>query len=153
MDESGPDYRSGDDVVVEFVGYRYRFSATDFAERVCAAAKRMELVADRDLSEAEAADLVELAAEGAVHHPRSRLGRHLAGNRAAIDSLHDEPASYWLRKLVFRGAWLDHGVKTGMLDLTFDEGNGGFGYRMPTDERPVVELAFVPSWEPLRFSR
>ncbi len=39
---------------------------------------------------------------------------------------------YWLRKLVFRGAWLDHRVKAGLLDVSFDESTGTFGYRMPT---------------------
>ena len=153
MEQPDADYVSGDDVIVEFVGYRYGFSATDFAERVVAAAKRLALVPDRELTAGETNDLVALAADGEVGRPRSPLGRYLVRNRAAIDSLHGETACYWLRKLVFRGAWLDHGVKTGRLDVTFDEAAGEFGYRMPTDERPMVELAWVPSWASLRYSR
>ena len=42
-------YRSGDDFVVEFLGHRFEFSSDDFAERVTAAAVRLELVASNDL--------------------------------------------------------------------------------------------------------
>jgi hypothetical protein len=153
MEQPDADYVSGDDVIVEFIGYRYAFSATDFAERVAAAAKRLELVPDRDLTPGETNDLVALTADGSVGRPRSPLGRYLVRNRTAIDGLHQETACYWLRKLVFRGAWLDHGVKTGLLDVTFDEAEGEFGYRMPTDERPMVDVAWVPSWASLRYGR
>jgi hypothetical protein len=152
MEHPGFEYVSGDDFVVEFLDYRYAFSRMDFEQRVTAAAIRLELVPMRDLSENEAADLVELASVGRVDHPRSRLGRHLAGNRRLLDTLHTEPLAYWLRKLVFRGAWLDHRLKAGMLDVTFDEGAGRFAYRMPTDQTPVLDVAPVPSWAPLQFT-
>lgn len=152
MEHPGFEYVSGDDFVVEFLDYRYAFSRTDFEQRVTAAAVRLELVPMRDLSENEAADLVELASAGRVDHPRSKLGRHLAGNARLLNTLHTEQLAYWLRKLVFRGAWLDHRLKAGMLDVTFDEGAGRFAYRMPTDQTPVVDVAPVPSWAPLRFT-
>jgi hypothetical protein len=69
-----------------------------------------------------------------------------------IDHLHAETLCYWLRKLVFRGAWLDHRVKAGLLDVAFDEASGGFAYRMPSDQSPLVELAPVPSWAELRYT-
>jgi len=146
------EYVSGDDYVVEFLDYRYGFSHTDFEQRVTAAAVRLELVPARDLSDNETADLVELASVGRVDHPRSRFGRHLAANAGLLDSLHGDSLAYWLRKLVFRGAWLDHRLKTGQLDVTFDEGQGRFAYRMPTDQTPVVDVAPVPSWAPLQFT-
>jgi hypothetical protein len=152
MEHPGFEYVSGDDFVVEFLDYRYAFSRTDFEQRVTAAAVRLELVPMRDLSENESADLVELASAGRVDHPRSKLGRHLAGNARLLNTLHSEPLAYWLRKLVFRGAWLDHRLKTGMLDVTFDEGAGRFAYRMPTDQTPVLDVALVPSWAPLQFT-
>jgi hypothetical protein len=152
MEHPGFEYVSGDDFVVEFLDYRYAFSRTDFEQRVTAAAVRLELVPMRDLSENEAADLVELASAGRVDHPRSGLGRHLAGNARLLNTLHSEPLAYWLRKLVFRGAWLDHRLKAGMLDITFDEGAGRFAYRMPTDQTPVLDVAPVPSWAPLQFT-
>jgi hypothetical protein len=128
-------YHSGDDFLVEFLDYRYGFSRTDFTQRVVAAAIRLELVPQRDLSEAEAADLVELA----------------SGGRVALDRLHSEPLSYWLRKLIFRGAWIDHRIKAGLLDIAFDEASGGFTYRMPSDQAPVLEMAPVPSWGSLAY--
>jgi hypothetical protein len=152
MEHPGFEYVSGDDFVVEFLDYRYAFSRTDFEQRVTAAAVRLELVPMRDLTENEAADLVELASAGRVDHPRSKLGRHLAGNARLLNTLHSEPLAYWLRKLVFRGAWLDHRLKAGMLDVTFDEGAGRFAYRMPTDQTPVLDVAPVPSWAPLQFT-
>jgi hypothetical protein len=152
MEHPGFEYVSGDDFVVEFLDYRYAFSRTDFEQRVTAAAVRLELVPMRDLSENESADLVELASAGRVDHPRSKLGRHLVGNARPLNTLHSEPLAYWLRKLVFRGAWLDHRLKAGMLDVTFDEGAGRFAYRMPTDQTPVLDVAPVPSWAPLQFT-
>ncbi len=152
MEHPGFEYVSGDDFVVEFLDYRYAFSRTDFEQRVTAAAVRLELVPMRDLTENEAADLVELASAGRVDHPRSKLGRHLAANARLLNTLHSEPLAYWLRKLVFRGAWLDHRLKAGMLDVTFDEGAGRFAYRMPTDQTPVLDVAPVPSWAPLQFT-
>ena len=32
-----------------------------------------------------------------------------------------ESLVYWLKKLIFRSAWLDHRVKEGMLDVAWDE--------------------------------
>ena len=151
MEHRSSDYVSGDDYVVEFLDYRYGFSRFDFEERVTAAAARLELVPQRELQPSETADLVALAATGTVEQPLSRLGTYLASHLAEIDRLHPEPVSYWLRKLVFRGAWLDHRVKTGMLDVSFDQDSGSFGYRMPTDTSPLVELAPVPSWAALRY--
>jgi hypothetical protein len=145
-------YNSGDDVVVEFLEYRYSFSRTDFTQRVVAAAVRLELIEHRDVTAEEAADLAALAADGELRKPCSPLGRYLRRRAAALESLHSEPLVYWLRKLVFRGAWLDHRVKAGLLDVSFDEKTGAFGYRMPTDQAPLLELASVPSWSRLRFT-
>ena len=144
-------YSSGDDVVVEFLDYRYTFSRTDFTQRVVAAAVRLDLVPQRDLTEDEAADLVALASEGAVGDPHSSLGEYLAAADESLQRLHEEPLVYWLRKIVFRGAWLDHRVKAGLLDVSFDEQTGAFGYRMPADQTPLLELAPVPSWSSMRY--
>ena len=144
-------YSSGDDIVVEFLDYRYTFARTDFTERVIAAAVRLDLVPQRDLTDGEAADLVELASQGSVTDPQSPLGEHLAAPDESLQRLHDEPIVYWLRKLAFRGAWLDHRVKAGLLDVSFDEQTGVFGYRMPTDQTPLLELAPVPSWSSMRY--
>ena len=145
-------YHSGDDIVVEFLDYRYSFSRDDFTQRVVAAAVRLELVPQRDLAPEEAADLADLAAEGIIARPGSELGRYLVRQADAIESLHAGSLVYWLRKLVFRGAWLDHRVKAGLLDVSFDEETGTFGYRMPSDQAPLLELAPVPSWSKVQFT-
>src|SRR5262249_11191972 len=131
-------YRSGDDFVVEFLDYRYGFSRTDFGERVAAAAVRLQLVSQRELEDDEIDGLIEVASTGRMLTPRSGLGRHLREQAEALDRLHAQPLCYWLRKLVFRGAWLDHRVKAGLLEVAFDESSGGFAYRMPSDQSPLV---------------
>jgi hypothetical protein len=69
---------------------------------------------------------------------------------AAVDG---ESLVYWLRKLVFRGAWLDQRVKLGLLDVDWDEDTAEFGYRDPRGDRALLELAPVPSWHELQFRR
>jgi hypothetical protein len=154
MEHSEFEYVSGDDFVVEFLDYRYAFSRTDFEQRVTAAAVRLELVPVRDLGPNEAADLVELASAGRIDHPRSRLGRHLAAHSGLLDTLHPDTLAYWLRKLVFRGAWLDHQVKRGALEVVWDETEAEFAYQHPGGGgRPLLELAPVPSWHELQFKQ
>ncbi len=139
-------YRSGDDFVVEFLGHRFEFSVEDFEERVTAAAVRLGLIASNDLDEDEAADLVELAADGRIVDPRSGLGLYLVRHWELVSLVNGESLVYWLRKLVFRGAWLDHRVKEGLLDVAFEDGTGDFGYAEPQGGRTLLELAPVPSW-------
>ncbi len=146
-------YRSGSDYVVEFLDYRFSFAGSDFEERVTAAAVRLELVRRNDLGEAETADLVELAASpiGQISEPRSELGRYLVDNWEKISLVNGESFVYWLRKLVFRGAWLDHRVKQGLLAVAWDDEQAEFGYRDPDGDRTLLELAPVPSWRSLRY--
>jgi len=146
-------YESGDDYVVEFLGYRFAFNADDFEERVIAAAVKLRLVEDNDLDEDEAADLVELTADQRIEEARSTLGRYLVRNWEALAAVDGESLVYWLRKLVFRGAWLDQRVKLGLLDVDWDEQSGEFGYRDPRGDRALLELAPVPSWHELQFRR
>ncbi len=146
-------YRSGEDYVVEFLGYRFRFSARDFEERVTAAAVKLGLVGSNELDDDETADLVELAADGRIGDPRSALGRYLVRHWERVSLVGGESLVYWLRKLVFRGAWLDHRVKEGLLEVAWDEEAADFGYRDPRGDRALLELAPVPSWHELQFRR
>ena len=75
--EAAGNYHSGDDYVVEFLGYSSSFSSLDFEERVTAAAVRLGLVSDPELDEEETADLVELVERDAIDSPRSALGEYL----------------------------------------------------------------------------
>ena len=144
-------YRSGDDFVVEFLGHRFEFSSDDFAERVTAAAVRLELVASNDLDAEEAGDLVELVADGRIADPRSGLGLYLVRHWEHVSLVKQESLVYWLRKLVFRGAWLDHRVKEGLLDVSWEDNTGDFGYAEPKGGRTLLELAPVPSWRELQY--
>ena len=123
-------YSSGNDYVVEFLGYRFAFSETDFEGRVVAAAVKL----------------------GVVDQPASRLGRYLVRNWERVSLVEGESLVYWLRKLIFRGAWLDHQVKRGALEVVWDEDEAEFAYQHPGGGgRPLLELAPVPSWHELQF--
>jgi hypothetical protein len=144
-------YRSGDDFVVEFLGHRFEFNAEDFEERVTAAAVRLGLLASNEVDPDETADLVELVADGRIGDPRSGLGLYLVRHWEQISLVDGESLVYWLRKLVFRGAWLDHRVKEGLLDVNWIENTGDFGYAEPEGGRALLELAPVPSWHELQY--
>jgi hypothetical protein len=150
---SGANYSSGEDFVVEFLGFRFGFGATDFEERVTAAAVKLGLVDGNDLDGDETADLVELAADGRIEEPRSGLGQYLIRHWEVVSLVDGESLVYWLRKLVFRGAWLDHRVKEGLLEVAWDQDLADFGYRDPRGDRALLELAPVPSWHELQFRR
>ena len=146
-------YASGDDYVLEFLGYRFSFAADDFRERVMGAAVKLDLIADSDLDEEEMVDLVELAADGRIAEPRSSLGQYLMRHWERVSLNDGESLVYWLRKLVFRGAYLDHRVKENLLEVSFDESTGDFGYAEPEGGRALLELAPNPSWRSLQFKR
>lgn len=149
MDELN--YESGEDFVVEFLGYRFGFNAVDFDQRVNAAAVRLGLVDSSELERDELADLVELAADGGIESARSPLGVYLVKNWNSVSQVGGESLVYWLRKLVFRGAWLDHRVKEGLLEVAWEEDASEFSYRDPNGGSTLLELAPVPSWHSLRY--
>jgi len=150
---SDSNYVSGDDYVVEFLGYRFGFNALDFEQRVNAAAVRLGLVGDEELGPGEVADLVELAAEGRIEDPASGLGEYLLRHWERLSLIGEESLVYWLRKLVFRGAWLDHRVKEELLEVEWDDERSEFTYRDPRGDRALLELAPVPSWHDVQFRR
>ena len=147
------DYFSGEDYLVEFLGFRFAFAANDFEERVVAAAVKLGLLAGNELDDDETSDLVELAARGRIREPASPLGRYLVRHWEQISLLKGESLVYWLRKLIFRGAWLDHRVKEGLLEVSWDDEEAEFAYRDPRGGRALLELAPVPSWHALQFRR
>jgi hypothetical protein len=150
---SESNYVSGADYVVEFLGYRFAFNSTDFCQRVNAAAVRLGLVESGELDDGEIADLVELTSEGRIDDPRSGLGEYLVRHWERLSLVENESLVYWLRKLVFRGAWLDHRVKENLLEVAWDDGRSDFTYRDTRGGRALLELAPVPSWHELQFRR
>lgn len=151
--EAEANYSSGDDYLVEFLGYSFSFNAEDFEQRVTAAAVKLELLTRNELDEDETADLVELVERAGIDEPRSALGRYLVHRWDEVSLVGGESLVYWLKKLVFRGAWLDHRVKEGLLEVAWDEDVADFGYRDPNGDRALLELAPVPSWHELQFRR
>ena len=146
-------YVSGDDYVIEFQDHRFGFNASDFEQRVTAAAVKLGLLAGNDLDDDETADLVELVWRDWIDEPRSGLGRYLVRHWERVSLVGGESLVYWLKKLIFRSAWLDHRVKEGMLDVAWDEELADFAYRDPNGDRALLELAPVPSWHELQFRR
>lgn len=144
-------YVSGEDYVVEFLGYRFGFNALDFQQRVNAAAVRLGLVEEGELDEDEVSDLVELTAEGRIEEARSELGDYIVRQWERVSLVGDESLVYWLRRLVFRSAWLDHRVKQGLLDVEWDQESGEFTYSEPNGDRALLELLPVPSWHEVQY--
>jgi hypothetical protein len=150
---SEANYVSGHDDVGEMLGNRVVFNQLDFEQRVNAAAVRLGLVEPGELEPSEVADLVELAALGRIDDPRSSLGEYLVRHWDRLALVGDESLVYWLRKLVFRSAWLDHRVKENLLEVEWDEEAAEFSYRDPRGGRALLELAPVPSWHDVQFRR
>src|SRR5262245_20759688 len=146
-------YNSGDYYVVVFLGYRFSFNAADFEQRVTAAAVKLGLLAGNELDEDETADLVELVEREAIDEPRSALGRYLVRNWDEVSLVDGEALLYWLKKLVFRGAWLDHRVKEGKLEVGWDDEAAEFSYRDPQGGRALLELLPTPSWHDVQYRR
>jgi hypothetical protein len=146
-------YCSGDEYEIEYLSHRLTFNRLDFEERVVAAAVKLGLVPANELDEEETADLVELAAQAWIEEPRSSLGRYLVRHWERISLVDGESLVYWLRRLIFRGAWLDHRVKEGRLEVAWDEEVSEFAYQDPRGGRALLELAPVPSWHELQFRR
>jgi hypothetical protein len=146
-------YDSGDDYVVEYLGYRFSFNAEDFEQRVTAAAVKLGLHGSNELDDDETADLAELVERDAIEEPRSSLGRYLIRYWESLSLVEGESLVYWLKRLVFRGAWLDHRVKAGKLEVGFDEANAEFSYRDPRGGRALLELLPTPSWHDVQYRR
>ncbi len=144
-----PSYSSGRDYSVEVEGVRFHFSAEDFASRIGAAAVQLGLIARERLGAGEVADLVAVAAHRDIADPASTLAAHIEAHRDALlgggrDLVH------WLRRLVFRGAWIDQQVADGVLVPEFDE-TLGFRYRsVETGQQAVAEIE-TPDWSASAF--
>jgi hypothetical protein len=146
-----PSYASGHDYAVQVAGVRFRFSAEDFGSRVGAAAVRLGLLSSDRMGFGELQDLVALAAHGRIDRPASPLAAHLERHRdSLVDGDHD--VVHWLRRLVFRGAWIDQQVSDGRIDPVFEQDHG-FRYRSAATGGPAADEAPVPDWSSFRYGR
>src|SRR6201996_7223561 len=138
-------YDSGQDYVLEYGELRFTFNERDFAERVEQAGRKLGFVRGR-LREVELEDLVNLTVNGEVADPASALGEHVNDCWPELVGPADRSLVHWLRRLVFRGAWLDQRVNEGELGIAFIEETATFAYVQPDRGGEPIELAPEPSW-------
>jgi hypothetical protein len=138
-------YNSGEDFVLEYGELRFTFNERDFSERCEQAALRLGFVGGR-LDETELEDLVNLAVNGEIHDPASALGEHVNDCWPELVGPAERSLVHWLRRLVFRGAWLDQRVNEGELAVSFCDLTNNFEYVQPDRGGERIELAPEPSW-------
>ncbi len=138
-------YNSGEDFVLEYGELRFTFNERDFAERCEQAALKLGFVGGR-LEPHELEDLVNLAVNGEIQDPASALGEHVNDCWPELVGPSDRSLVHWLRRLVFRSAWLDQRVKEHELDIHFDAATNSFRYVQPERDGEPIELAPEPSW-------
>jgi hypothetical protein len=145
-------YESGSDYVLEYGELRFTFNERDFTERVEQAAIKLGFVS-APLTDEEREDLVNLAVNGEVSDPASGLGQHINAAWGELVGPSERSLVHWLRRLVFRGAWLDQRVKEGELEIVFDDRSQTFGYAQPDRDWELVELSPEPSWAKVAYRR
>src|SRR3954447_1269465 len=144
-------YDSGQDFVLEYGELRFTFNERDFGERCEQAALKLGFV-DGRLKEPELEDLVNLVVNGEVHDPASALGEHVNDCWPDLVGPAERSLVHWLRRLVFRSAWLDQRVKEGELDVAYEADSQTFSYIQPDRDGEPIELAPEPSWNRVAYS-
>jgi hypothetical protein len=144
-------YDSGDDFVLEYGELRFTFNERDFTERCEQSALKLGFVGGR-LEGTEAEDLVNLVVNGEVSDPASALGEHVNECWPDLVGPAERSLVHWLRRLIFRGAWLDQRVKEKELDVAYDEDRGAFAYVQPDRDGEPIELAPEPSWDRVAYT-
>lgn len=145
-------YDSGEDYVLEYGELRFTFNEEDFRQRVEQAAVKLRFV-EPGLGLDELEDLVNLTVNGEIREPVSPLGQHVNDRWYDLVGPADRSLVHWLRRLVFRGAWLDQRVKEGELDVYFHEETQSFGYVQRDRESELIELSPEPSWDTAAYRR
>ena len=145
-------YSSGEDFVLEYGELRFTFNERDFRERCEQAACKLGFIGG-SVDEDEGEDLINLVVNGEVTEPASALGEHVNDCWPDLVGPSDRSLVHWLRRLIFRGAWLDQRVKEGELNRF------SAAIRLDVDERlrvriePDVQLAPEPSWNRVAYVR
>src|SRR3979490_2175573 len=113
-------YDSGEDFVLEYGELRFTFNERDFRERCEQAARKVGFI-EGDIEPDEAQDLINLVVNGEVTDPASALGEHVNDCWPELVGPSERSLVHWLRRLIFRSAWLDQRGKEGELDGWVDE--------------------------------
>src|ERR687886_1091594 len=137
-------YDSGQDYVLEYGELRFTFNERDFSERVEQSARRLGFVAGR-LDQHELEDLVNLTVNGEIQDPASALGEHVNDCWPELVGPAERSLVHWLRRLVFRSAWLDQRGKEGGPDVVFDGSTQSVGYGQPERGREPIGLSPEPN--------
>jgi hypothetical protein len=145
-------YSSGQDFVLEYGDLRFTFNERDFRERCEQSARKLGFL-DGSVQEDEAEDLINLVVNGEVAEPASALGEHVNDCWPQLVGPSERSLVHWLRRLIFRGAWLDQRVKEGELDIRFDQESGTLIYVQPDRGNEPIELAPEPSWNRVAYVR
>lgn len=145
-------YNSGEDFVLEYGDLRFTFNERDFSERCEQAAIKLGFVGGR-LGDDELEDLVNLAVNGDIQDPASALGEHVNECWPELVGPAERSLVHWLRRLVFRSAWLDQRVNEGELKFSFVEDTGSFVYVQHDGAGEPIELAPEPSWGRVAYRR
>jgi hypothetical protein len=143
-------YESGSDYVLEYGELRFSFNEQDFGQRVEQAAVKLDFV-DQGLALDELQDLLDLAVNGEIVEASSALGDHIVEHWTELVGPANRSLVHWIRRLVFRGAWLDQRVKEGELDIVFEPDSNTFGYVQPDRDSEPIELSREPSWARLAY--
>jgi hypothetical protein len=145
-------YSSGEDFVLEYGELRFTFNERDFRERCEQAARKLGFIGG-SVDEDESEDLINLVVNGEVTEPASALGEHVNDCWPDLVGPSDRSLVHWLRRLIFRGAWLDQRVKEGELDIRFDGDAHAFVYIQPDRGGETIQLAPEPSWNRVAYVR
>src|SRR3954466_5674091 len=138
-------YDSGQDYVLEYGELRFTFNERDFSERVEQSARKLGFLHAR-LESTELEDLVNLTVNGEVQDPASALGEHVNDCWPELVGPAERSLVHWLRRLVFRSAWLARRVKGGGLVVACDEPPHTCGYIQPGRADEPIELSPEPNW-------
>ncbi len=138
---------SGADCTLAFSGQGFSFSHEDLARRALVAAAELGLAgpaADREPGAAR--DFSALVLTGRLASPESPAGD--AAMTFATDSIVGGVPElvYWLRKLVFRTAWVDARVTDGRIQVRYDERRGTFSYTAEGLDLAPTRRDDLPGW-------
>ncbi len=145
-------YDSGQDFVLEYGDLRFTFNERDFADRCEQAAVKLDFIRFT-LEVDEREDLVNLVVNGELEDPGSDFGAHVMDYWFELSGPTERSLVHWLRRLVFRSAWLDQRVKEGELDVVLEEETLAFGYIQRDRNGTPIELSPAPSWDRVAYAR
>lgn len=149
--QAQPNYSSGEDYVLEFRSFRYGFNSLDFSQRVEQAAEQLELVPPGVLDADAIADLIQLVVSGSIERRLSSLGDYIVAMGDHVLNHRGESLVFWLRELLFRGAWLDMQILENQIECAFDDERLCFVYFPASHPSREIGLPPHPSWRDVRY--